>query len=177
MHARVAAARWLSRLPGVSLLRPSAEVASVYDIDLHALSARGIRGLILDLDNTIVPWGTWHPAPELFVWIAALKMEGLQLCIVSNNMGARVRHLASSLALPVVTSALKPGPLALRRALAMMGTTPATTALVGDQLFTDILGGNLLGLQTILVRPQSRREFPLTRFVRFAERLVLGRRA
>lgn len=176
MPARPERVRRVWRLPWARLLRPAARVRTVYDIEPHLLLARGIRGLILDLDNTIVPWGTWHVAPELAVWIAALKAEGLQLCIVSNNLGARVRHLARALGLPAVTSALKPGPLAIRRALRQMGTDPATTALVGDQLFTDILGGNLLGLHTILVHPQSRRGFPLTRIVRLAESLFLGKR-
>ncbi len=163
-------------MPGASLLRPRAEVETVYDIDLRALAARGIRGLILDLDNTIVPWGTWQAAPELFSWIAAVKIAGLALCIVSNNAGARVRHLASALGVPAVTTAFKPSPGAFVRALGLMGTTRATTALVGDQVLTDILGGNMLGLHTILVRPQSHREFPLTRLVRLAEHLFLGRR-
>ncbi len=154
-------------------LRPAAQVETIYEIDPRALEARGVRGVILDLDNTIVPWGNWQAAPELPGWIAAARDGGLRLCIVSNNAGARVRHLANSLGLPVVTGALKPGSGAIRRALAMMGTTPATTALIGDQLFTDILGGNRLGLHTILVRPQSGREFPLTRLVRLAERLIL----
>jgi len=164
------------RGPWLRLLRPASLVQTIYDIDPRALASRGIRGVILDLDNTIVPWGNWQAAPELSVWIATARGAELRLCIVSNNAGPRVRHLAESLGLPAVTGALKPGPAALRRALAMMGTTPATTALVGDQLFTDILGGNRLGLHTILVRPQSRREFPLTRLVRFAEHLIRGKR-
>ncbi len=85
-------------------------------------------------------------------------------------------HLAAALGLPAVTGALKPRRGALRRALSVMGTAPETTALVGDQLFTDILGGNRLGLYTILVRPQSRKEFVLTRLVRRVERAVLGGR-
>ncbi len=165
------------RLPRVRLLRPASQVQSVYAIDLRLLEARGIRGMILDLDNTIVPWGTWSATPELAAWIAAARDAGFRLCIVSNNAGPRVRHLAAALGLPAVAAALKPGRAALLRALRLLGTTPATTALVGDQLFTDILGGNRLGLHTILVRPQSGREFPLTRLVRLAERLVLGPRS
>ncbi len=155
------------------LLRPASQVDSIYAVDPGALGARGIRGVILDLDNTIVPWGHWHAAPELPVWIAAARDAGLRLCIVSNNAGPRVRHLAGVLGLPVVAGALKPRRAALRRALRLLGTTPLTTALIGDQLFTDILGGNRLGLHTILVRPQSGRDFPLTRLVRLAERLLL----
>lgn len=157
-------------------LRPDSQNESVYTIDLRALLARGIRGVILDLDNTLVPWGARAAPPELLAWIASGQREGLRFCIVSNNRGARVMHLAAALGLPAVTGALKPRRGALRRALTVMGTAPETTALVGDQLFTDILGGNRLGLYTILVRPQSRKEFVLTRLVRRVERAVLGRR-
>lgn len=157
-------------------LRPASRVDSIYAIDLRALEAQGIRGVILDLDNTIVPWGDWQAAPELSVWIAAAREAGFRLCIVSNNAGARVRYLSQALGLPAVTAALKPSRAALRRALSLMGTTPPTTALIGDQLFTDILGGNRLGLHTILVRPQGHREFALTRITRWVERLLLGRR-
>jgi HAD superfamily phosphatase (TIGR01668 family) len=154
-------------------LQPASQVPTVYDIDLAALHAQGIRGLILDLDNTIVPWGSRQPGPQLPGWIAAAREAGLRLCIVSNNMGSRVEALATMLGLPVVTGALKPRRKALRRALTVMGTTADATALVGDQVFTDILGGNRLGLHTILVRPQGRREFLLTRFVRIIERALL----
>lgn len=152
--------------------RPASQVNTVYDIDLAALLVRGIQGIILDLDNTIVPWGARQAPAELLRWVASARAMGLHLCIVSNNRGSRVRALAAALGLPAVTGALKPRRGAIRRALSVMGTTPVTTALVGDQLFTDILGGNRLGLHTILVRPQGRREFFLTRATRFLERIV-----
>jgi predicted HAD superfamily phosphohydrolase YqeG len=79
------------------------------------------------------------------------------------------------LGVPVVGWALKPVPLGLWRAMAIMGTRRVTTALVGDQLFTDILGGNLLGIYTILVEPLSTDEFPTTRLVRRIERLIRAR--
>jgi uncharacterized protein len=157
-------------------LRPAAQVPTIYDIDLAALRARGIRGVILDLDNTIVPWGAREVGLRLPTWIAEARAADLRLCIVSNNRGSRVTAIADRLGLPVVTWALKPRRRAIRRALVVMGTTPDATALVGDQVFTDILGGNRLGLHTILVRPQSQREFILTRLVRLLERL-LGHRA
>jgi putative phosphatase len=157
-------------------LRPDAEADSIYAIDPAALRARGVRGVILDLDNTIVPWGAWDVPATLGPWIAAARAAGLRLCIVSNNAGARVAHIAATLDLPVVTGAWKPRRRALRRALGMMGTAPDTTALIGDQVFTDVLGGNRLGLHTILVRPQSGREFPLTRLTRLAERVLGGLR-
>lgn len=155
-------------------LRPDAEADSIYAIDPSALYARGVRGVILDLDNTMVPWGDWDIPQALRPWIAAARAVDLRLCIVSNNGGARVAHIAASLGLPTVTGAWKPFRPALRRALRIMGTAPEATALIGDQRFTDVFGGNRLGLHTILVRPQSRREFPLTRLTRLAERLVVG---
>ncbi len=154
-------------------LRPTLRTDSIYDIDVEGLAARGIRGVILDLDNTIVPWGA-HEAPQMLVaWIRRARGAGLALCIVSNNGGDRVAALSGVLGVPALTGAMKPRRRALRRALALMGTTADTTALIGDQLFTDVLGGNRLGLQTILVRPQSAQEYPLTRLVRIVERIML----
>jgi len=154
-------------------LRPTSQARTVYDIDLGALVARGIRGMILDLDNTIVPWGA-HAVPQgLLGWVCEARAAGLQLCIVSNNSGRRVADLAGALGVPVLTGARKPTRGALRRALVVMGTTPETTALVGDQVLTDVLGGNRLGLHTILVERQSSHEFVLTRLTRVVEWWVL----
>jgi HAD superfamily phosphatase (TIGR01668 family) len=107
--------------------------------------------------------------------VRRLRSTGLAGCIVSNNFSLRVRQVGAMLAIPVVGWALKPVPLGFRRAMAIMGTRPATTALVGDQLFTDVLGGNLLGMYTILVEPLSPDEFPTTRLVRRIERLIRTR--
>jgi len=154
-------------------LRPTIRTNTIYDVDACALAERGIRGVILDLDNTIVPWGAREAPQALTGWIEGARAAGLALCIVSNNGGQRVEVLSRRLGLPVLTGAMKPRRGALRRALAVMGTTADTTALIGDQVFTDVLGGNRLGLCTILVQPQSTREFILTRFVRLVERMML----
>jgi len=153
--------------------RPALRADTVYDVDIPTLVAHGIRGIILDLDNTIVPWGAREAPQALVEWIRRTRAAGVRLCIVSNNGGRRVTALARSLDVPVLTGAMKPRRGALRRALGVMGTTADTTALVGDQVFTDVLGGNRLGLYTILVQPQSAREFVLTRLVRVVERAVL----
>jgi HAD superfamily phosphatase (TIGR01668 family) len=153
--------------------RPALRADTIYEVDIRALVARGIRGIILDLDNTIVPWGAREAPQTLIQWIRRARAAGVRLCIVSNNGGRRVTALARSLDLPALTGAMKPRRGALRRALGLMGTTADTTALIGDQLFTDVLGGNRLGLYTILVQPQSAREFVLTKLVRVVERVVL----
>ncbi|MBX6377146.1 MAG: YqeG family HAD IIIA-type phosphatase [Clostridia bacterium] len=147
---------------------------SVFDLDLGALRARGIRGLIFDLDNTLVRWSLGAdpagPAQErLAEWFAGLRAAGFRACIVSNNRSARVEAVARALSVPAVGRAGKPRRGALRRALAVMGTEIAETALVGDQVLTDVCGARRLGLYAILVEPLSRREFLGTRLLRVVE--------
>jgi len=156
-------------------LVPTRHAASVLALDPVALSAEGIRGLMLDLDNTVVAWNAAAPSEAVRTWVGRLKAAGLRVCIVSNNFTGRARAIGELLGVPVVAAAVKPVPWAFRRAMAIMGTPPARTALVGDQLFTDILGGNLLGVITILVDPLSTQEFPTTRLVRRVERLIRAR--
>lgn len=156
-------------------LMPYRYVPSVSSLDPDALQGAGIRGVILDLDNTIVPWGAREPAPEVVAWVARLRQLGVRACIVSNNVSGRARTIGEILRLPVIAGAAKPGPWAFRRAMRIMGTPAAQTALVGDQLFTDVFGGNLLGLRTILVDPLSTEEFASTRVVRAVERLIRPR--
>ncbi|MBI4276948.1 MAG: YqeG family HAD IIIA-type phosphatase [Armatimonadetes bacterium] len=155
-------------------LVPREYAPSVQAIDLAALRRRGIEALLLDLDNTLVPWGAREIPEALPGWIAAARAHGLRLCIVTNNFTRRAERIARALGVEAVTAAAKPASLGLRGAMRRLGTAPASTALVGDQLFTDILGGNLLGLYTVLVPPLSRREFPTTRLVRLAEALVMS---
>lgn len=123
----------------------------------------------------MLPWGSATPPEEVQAWVRRLREKGLAGCIVSNNFSLRVRQVGAVLGIPVVGWALKPVPVGFWRAMAIMGTRPATTALVGDQLFTDVLGGNLLGMYTILVEPLSPDEFPTTKLVRRLERLVRSR--
>lgn len=156
-------------------LTPSQYVAAITDLNPDDLHAAGVRGMILDLDNTIVASNAALPAPEVLQWVTHLHRTGLRACIVSNNLAGRARAMGDLLRMPVVAGAIKPVPWAFRRAMAIMGTAPGETALVGDQLFTDVLGGNLLGVRTILVDPLSVHEFPTTRAVRAVERLIRAR--
>ncbi len=156
-------------------ITPSWYVGAIHEVDLDRLHARGVRGIIVDLDNTLLAPGANEPTAPVRTWVALLHARGFQACIVSNNFAARTRTIGHQLQLPVVASAIKPAPWAFRRALAMMGTNPTETVLIGDQLFTDVLGGNLLGMRTILVDPLSSAEFPTTRLVRVAEWLVRRR--
>lgn len=98
----------------------------------------------------------------------------MKICIVSNTRyPGRLRRLAEKLQVPFVKGRLKPRKSAFRPALELLGVAPERAAVIGDQIFTDILGGNRLGLYTILVRPLSRREFFGTKISRIFERMIL----
>jgi HAD superfamily phosphatase (TIGR01668 family) len=153
------------------LLAPSLMVDGVWEVDLDALRAEGIMGLILDLDNTLVDWNQMYVRPEVRRWLRSARAGGMRVSLVSNAMrGRRVKALAKELGLLPVTLACKPLPRAFRRAMKVMGTDPRSTCAVGDQVFTDLLGANWLGLKTVLVQPLSPHESPHTRIIRLIER-------
>jgi len=127
---------------------------SVYNIDTAALAGRGIRLLLADLDNTLVPYRVPEPDQALRDWSAALAAQGIALFVLSNSRRPeRVKRFSQTLGVPFTAHAGKPRPGAFREAMARMGCTPAQTAIVGDQIFTDILGGRSAGITTLLVEP------------------------
>lgn len=126
----------------------------IYEISPAALAGRGIRLLLADLDNTLVPYGVPEPDQALRDWTAALAAEGITLFVLSNNRKPnRPRRFSEALGVPFIGHAGKPKAASFHRAMAQMGCTPAQTAIVGDQIFTDILGGRSAGVTTLLVEP------------------------
>lgn len=153
------------------LLRPGLMAEQLWEIDLKALWERGVRGLILDLDNTLVNWNAEELRPRVRSWVEEAKGRGMRVCLVSNAFfGKRVGRVAKELGIECVVRAGKPFPGAFRRGMALLGTVAATTCAIGDQVFTDMLGANWLGLTTVLVLPLSSRESPHTRLIRLLER-------
>lgn len=158
------------------LLYPKLYVSSVRQIDLDALWERGIRCVLFDLDNTVVPRDVSQFSPEITRWFEDLRKRGFKTCIVSNNGPGRVHSLAGPMNLPFVCRAVKPRKRPFIRAMELLGVSPGETAVIGDQIFTDILGGNRLGLYTILVVPMPGKEYWATELInRRLERLVLSR--
>ena len=159
------------------LLVPDAVMPDVTAITAERLRAHGLTGLIVDLDNTLTHWNDARCDEGVAAWVRQMRDEGFVLCIVSNNGPERVSRFCEGLGvdLPWIAHAGKPSRRAYRRALAMLGRDPEQVAVIGDQVFTDVLGGNRAGLRTILVRPRGRREFIPTRIVRIVERLWLQR--
>jgi len=156
----------------LSILCPDLYVPSVCQVDLSMLAARGIRGIVFDMDNTLVDWGSSEIPAGVPAFFDDARARGIRLCVLSNNLRKRIETVSGALGIPAARG-LKPMRSAFRAALALLGTSPEETAVIGDQIFTDVLGGNLAGLYTILVVPTSQREFVTTRIVRKLERVVL----
>ena len=131
--------------------------------------------MLLDLDNTLVGWQR-HDVPDVVLgWLDSLRQAGLRLYLVSNTrFGQRLDDLSERLAIPYVRRAWKPRRRGFLAALQALEATPEHTAMIGDQMFTDILGGNRLGFLTVMVRPMARREFFGTKISRAFERLFLA---
>jgi len=158
----------------LKLLAPRQYIRSALDVDLEDLKARGVRGLIVDLDNTIVPRYESQPSSELKGWLDTVKSEGFGVVVVSNNWTSRVREIAEELDVRLIRGARKPLAASFKNGMRLLGTAPVETAVIGDQLFTDVLGGNRLGLHTVLVVPMSEREMVHTRVLRRLEYRVLN---
>lgn len=155
------------------ILRPAEYRRSIFAIDLDKLKQQGVRAIMLDLDNTLVRWNHPDPTPGLLEWLERVREKGMKACIVSNNNSARVGEFARKVGIPFVAGAVKPRRKGFRQAMELLGVTADQTVMVGDQIFTDVLGGNRTGAYTILVVPIDPSEFIGTRIVRKIERGVL----
>ena len=142
---------------------------------MHHLKEMGIKAVILDLDNTLVKWHQEEIDDDIMVWLKELQHENMELCILSNSvLSRRSERIASRLGCHFVRQAKKPGKQGFLKCMEMMHTTPRETAIVGDQMFTDILGGNRVGIYTIMVTPLQKHEFAYTRYVsRPPERMLM----
>ena len=158
----------------MGLFRATRYVASLPLLDVDELVADGVRLVLLDRDNTCVPRDAAEPPAEVMAWLDRAREAGLKLCLVSNNFhSSQVRGSAEHMGVDVVDHAMKPLPFALVRAMRLMGSMPGETVMIGDQVFTDVVAGNLAGVRTVLVRPQSRKDLWYTHVFRVFERLAL----
>ncbi len=156
------------------MLRPDLHVASVTDVTLSWLRSRGVRGVLVDADDTLVTRADGPVDPGFVAWLADLRDAGMRLAVLSNGERRRVVALGAELGIPAFALAGKPLRVAFRRGVRALGTTPATTAMVGDQLFTDVLGAKWAGLVAVLVTPLTPGRHAHTRAARRLERWVLS---
>ncbi|MBH0160017.1 MULTISPECIES: YqeG family HAD IIIA-type phosphatase [Fictibacillus] len=153
---------------------PDQHVQNIVDITPEMLVERGVKGIITDLDNTLVEWDRPEATPELIEWFTSIKEKGILITIVSNNTQHRVKSFSDPVGIPFIYSARKPMTKAFKRALKDMKLKNEEVVVIGDQLLTDVLGGNRLGLHTILVVPVASSDGFWTRFNRKIERIILS---
>ena len=156
------------------LFSPNRYVASVDRIDLAELVAQGKRAILLDRDNTLVPRDAATVPAAVTAWLDDARSKGFKLCMVSNNWDRdQVMRSSCELNLEAISHAMKPAPFAVRVALRRLGVKPQEAVLIGDQLYTDVWAGNLAGVDTILVKPQTTVDLWYTQIFRIFERRAL----
>lgn len=151
---------------------PDAYLASAYVVPYEALYEKGYRGLIYDIDNTLVPHGA--PADKQAIQLFEhLKEIGFHTCLISNNKEPRVKMFNEPIGTDYVYDAHKPSTKNYKKAMEIMGTTCENTIFIGDQLFTDVFGAKRSGIPSILVRPIHPKEEIQIVLKRYLEKIVL----
>lgn len=151
---------------------PDQYLASTYVIDFEKLYEKGFRGLIFDIDNTLVP----HNAPaddRAVALFERLKRIGYRCCLISNNQEKRVKMFNEPIQVDYVYNAHKPSTKNYIRAMEIMGTDRSNTLFIGDQLFTDVWGAKRAGIPNILVKPLHPKEEIQIVLKRYLEKIVL----
>ena len=157
------------------ILKPKVYVNSVYNIDLKKLKKiKKIKGIIVDLDNTLVAWGEKEVSQRIIDWIKEAKELGLKICIVSNTNSKRVAEFAKIFNIPYHSKYFKPFSIAFNNGLKILDTKKSETVVIGDQIFTDIWGGNRLKLLTILVMPIVKKDSIGTFLHRNIEKILIS---
>lgn len=147
--------------------------SSIYEIDSKALKDKGIDSIIVDIDNTLSPWGTTTPGEREYGWLCCMRKDGFKVCVLSNSSDSRISRYCSGLDVLYVKNVHKPARTSFLRAMKLLNSRRENTCVIGDEVFTDILGGNSAGLYTILVAPIDKKEFYFTRIMRNIEKIVL----
>jgi HAD superfamily phosphatase (TIGR01668 family) len=162
----------------LSNLTPRLIVRRLQDLSLDDLAAQGLEALLLDLDNTVCPWHSDEPAPGCEEWVQSAT-ERFKVCMVSNSIRPRrLNRVANRLGIPAVGRwgfGRKPFAGGILAALQLLEVDRRRAAMIGDQIMTDVLGGNRLGLFTVWVQPLQKQEFFGTKPSRAVERLLLRR--
>jgi len=156
-------------------LVPDYTYKSVYEIDYKSLKKKGIKGIIFDIDNTLATYDDIVPDEKLRGLLKKLSDMDFKIFLLSNNNKNRVKIFAEELNIPHRWRACKPLKFFIKSAMRKMGLTKGETALVGDQLFTDIWGANRAGITSILVVPVSDKEDKFVAFKRKFEKMISGK--
>lgn len=158
----------------LGLITPYTYYEGICKINIKELEEMGIKTLLFDVDNTITTWNNPDIDENVSAWFDELKKSSVNGCILSNNSAERLAGIAEAFGLDYVAKARKPLPFGYKKAMAKTGSNKKTTMMVGDQLFTDVLGANLSGIRAILLKPIcTLHEFKGTRINRKMEKIVM----
>lgn len=158
----------------IEIFYPEKYINSVYEIDFNKLKEESVEAVIFDIDNTLVPYFVPNADDKIKSFFSKLKKRGLKVGILSNNNKKRVSLFCKDLNIEYVHEAGKPRIGGLSRLIAKLGVNRKNTVLIGDQIFTDILCGNRMGVHTILVKPVSKKDEFGTKLKRGIESFILG---
>lgn len=156
-----------------ALFKPTWYVNTIYDISAQQLQAHQIKGMLIDLDNTILPWNILEANEALINWAQKMKEAGIEIYIISNNSFNRVARVADPLQLRFAASALKPFRRKFTRAIEDLKIDRENLVMVGDQIMTDIVGANRNQLKSILVKPLVNHDNIYTLLNRQLERIAM----
>lgn len=160
----------------INYLKPSAYVTSVKEIDLESLKEQGIKLIICDLDNTLVPHFTKFPTKQAIEFVKEVKEVGFDFVLVSNNTSKRVSFFAEKLNLDnYISNAKKPFPKVIKKSIEKMNVSPQETVIIGDMLITDTLAANFVHAESILVQPLIDPERTMDKLLSLAEKIVFKR--
>lgn len=155
------------------MLIPDYYYDSVFLIPYDKLWGKNIRGIIFDIDNTLISYDEILPPPKIVALIKKLERAGFKICLVTNNTNKRLTGFNENLKLFGIANAIKPLTRGIKKAMSMMDTKPESTVIIGDQLLSDIWGGKNAKITTILVKPISNKDMILVKFKRLIERFML----
>jgi len=157
------------------MLKPDFYYNTVYDIPYDELWQKEIRGLIFDLDNTLAPYADNRPSAKIVALVKRLQRMGFKVCLLTNNTNKRLERFTKPLGLPGFANAAKPLTRGVRKSMNVMGTKRGYTAIIGDQILSDVWAGKNARLTTVLVNPISNKDFFFVRFKRMIEGWLLNR--
>ncbi|MCK8825099.1 YqeG family HAD IIIA-type phosphatase [Fuchsiella alkaliacetigena] len=152
------------------MLKPDFYYQNILQININQLKSLKVEAIICDLDNTLLNWESNKISPEVKRWLFEAEKAGISIFILSNALTSRVNQATEELDFPVIARAFKPSKKYFEVAMDILAVEKNRVAVIGDQLFTDVLGANRLGLISILLDPLSEKDFVGTKLIRLVEK-------
>lgn len=153
-------------------LKPDYLIFSPFTLTVEMFRAKNIKGIIMDVDNTIISWRDKIVSEEVKQWFRELKSSGIEIVLLSNNTNTRIGPIAQQIEVPFVANAKKPSAYGVKKALEILTMEEQSILLIGDQLLTDISAGKKTAVQTMLVKPMTSDMIP-TYILRLVEKILL----